>query len=295
MGAGFAGDNVSILVTTYNPCVEDLLENIKSYLHQAKYIIIVDNSDCIARQHEVGALAASYPSVIIKQLSRNLGIAAAQNIGMQAAKAMGSEFVIEMDQDSKLPVGYVNNLMHRHAELTEKGIKVGGIGPLAVRKDSDEVYDGLTRSGDVIEVEYTLSSGFLMRFDAIDAVGLKNEDLFIDFVDWEWCWRSRERGYRIFIDTTLEISHMLGDGHKRILGQSIGMPSPIRHYYQFRNFIYLLSKPFVPGRWKLKYSVIMLAKLCLIPLCFDRKMKRLSFAVAGIKDAIRGAWGKIGE
>jgi len=272
-----------------------LLENIKSYLHQAKYIIIVDNSDCIARQHEVGTLAASYPSIIIKQLSQNLGIAAAQNIGMQAAKAMGSEFVIEMDQDSKLPVDYVNNLMHRHAELTEKGIKVGGIGPLAVRKDSDEVYDGLTRSGDVIEVEYTLSSGFLMRFDAIDAVGLKNEDLFIDFVDWEWCWRSRERGYRIFIDTTLEISHMLGDGHKRILGQSIGMPSPIRHYYQFRNFIYLLGKPFVPGRWKFKYSVIMLAKLCLIPLCFDRKMKRLSFAVTGIKDAIRGAWGKIGE
>ncbi|WP_288439535.1 glycosyltransferase family 2 protein [uncultured Pseudomonas sp.] len=295
MGADFTSANVSILVTTYNPHVGELEENLKSYLNQAQCIILTDNSDDVVRQREVFALAAVYPTIVVKQLSRNLGIAAAQNIGLQEARARSSEFVVEMDQDSRLPPDYVSNLMRRFRELTDKGIKVGGIGPLAVRKDSDEVYDGLTRSGDVIEVEYTLSSGFLMRFDAIDAVGQKNEDLFIDFVDWEWCWRSRERGYRIFIDTTLEISHMLGDGHKKILGQSIGMPSPIRHYYQFRNFIYLLGKSFVPGKWKLKYSVIMLAKLCLIPLCFDRKMKRLSFAITGIKDAIRGAWGKIGE
>ncbi|GJB81353.1 MULTISPECIES: glycosyltransferase family 2 protein [Pseudomonas] len=295
MAADFAGANVSILVTTYNPCLVDLVGNIKSYLHQAKHIVLVDNSDDVARQHEVSALAVVYPNVVIKSLSRNLGIAAAQNIGLQEAKALGSEFVIEMDQDSKLPPDYVSKLMRRFSEITEKGIKVGGVGPLAVRKGSDEVYDGFTRSGGAIEVEYTLSSGFLMRFDAIDVVGPKNEDLFIDFVDWEWCWRSRERGYRIFIDTTLEISHMLGDGHKKILGQSIGMPSPIRHYYQFRNFIYLLGKSFVPVKWKLKYSAIMLAKLCLIPLVFDRKMKRLSYATTGIKDAIRGAWGKIGE
>ncbi|HDS1681674.1 TPA: glycosyltransferase family 2 protein [Pseudomonas putida] len=295
MADNLNGLNVSIILTTYNPDSIGLLENLRSYAGQVGAVIITDNSDSLEKQREVAQVANSFGNVQVNALLANAGIAVAQNRGMQTAKTLGSEFVIEMDQDSKLPPDYVSNLMRRFRELTDKGIKVGGIGPLAVRKDSDEVYDGLTRSGDVIEVEYTLSSGFLMRFDAIDAVGQKNEDLFIDFVDWEWCWRSRERGYRIFIDTTLEISHMLGDGHKKILGQSIGMPSPIRHYYQFRNFIYLLGKSFVPGKWKLKYSVIMLAKLCLIPLCFDRKMKRLSFAITGIKDAIRGAWGKIGE
>ncbi|WP_054886614.1 glycosyltransferase family 2 protein [Pseudomonas sp. NBRC 111130] len=295
MADNLDGLKVSIVLTTYNPDAGGLLENLRSYAEQVGAVVITDNSDLAEKQREVAQVASHFGNVQVNALLTNAGIAVAQNRGMQAAKALGSEFVIEMDQDSKLPAGYVSNLMRRFKELTDKGIKVGGIGPLAVRKDSDEVYDGLSRSGDVIEVEYTLSSGFLMRFDAIDAVGLKNEDLFIDFVDWEWCWRSRERGYRIFIDTTLEISHMLGDGHKKILGQSIGMPSPIRHYYQFRNFIYLLGKPFVPGKWKLKYSAIMLAKLCLIPLCFDRKVKRLSFAITGIKDAIRGAWGKIGE
>lgn len=295
MADGLDDLNVSVILTTYNPDARGLLENLQSYAGQVRTVVVTDNSDSAEKQREVAQVASHFGNVQVNALFTNAGIAVAQNRGMQAAKALGSEFVIEMDQDSRLPPGYVSNLIRRFKELAGEGIKVGGIGPLAVRKGSDEVYDGLTRSGNVIEVEYTLSSGFLMRFDAVDAVGLKNEDLFIDFVDWEWCWRSRERGYRIFIDTTLEISHMLGDGHKRILGQSIGMPSPIRHYYQFRNFIYLLGKPFVPGRWKLKYSVIMLAKLCLIPLCFDKKMKRLSFAVTGIKDAIRGAWGKIGE
>lgn len=289
------GLSVLIVLTTYNPEPNVLLENLQSYAGQVKFVVITDNSDSTSKRFEVLQVAGRFDNVVVNAMLTNAGIATAQNVGIQKAKDLGGDFVIEMDQDSMLPPGYVDDLVCRHSELTAKGVRVGGIGPLAVRKGSDEVYDGISRSGDVIEVEYTLSSGFLMRFDAIDAVGLKNEDLFIDFVDWEWCWRSRERGYRIFIDTTLEISHMLGDGHKRILGQSIGMPSPIRHYYQFRNFIYLLGKPFVPGRWKFKYSVIMLAKLCLIPLCFDRKMKRLSFAVTGIKDAIRGAWGKIGE
>lgn len=295
MTDGECNSNVSIVLTTYNPNAEGLIENLRSYCGQVGHVVITDNSDSLSKQAEVNQLASQFANVSVNPLFTNAGIAVAQNRGMQVAKSLGSEFVIEMDQDSKLPPRYVTSLMRRHAELTERGIKVGGIGPLAVKKDSDEVYDGLTRSGGVIEVEYTLSSGFLMRFDAIESVGPKNEDLFIDFVDWEWCWRSREVGYRVFIDTTLEISHMLGDGHKRFLGQSIGMPSPIRHYYQFRNFIYLLGEACVPFKWKLKYSAIMLAKLGLIPLIFDQKMKRLSYSITGIKDAIRGSWGKIGE
>ncbi|MGE6821318.1 glycosyltransferase family 2 protein [Pseudomonas soli] len=289
------GSKVSIILTTYNPNVSELRENLRSYSGQVDYVVLTDNSDCSERQADVARLCAEFTNVSVNPLLTNAGIAVAQNRGMTQAQSLGSEFVIEMDQDSRLPQGYVDKLMTRFAELDQKGIKVGGIGPLAVRKDSDEVYDGLSRAEGVIEVEYTLSSGFLMRFDAIEAVGPKNEDLFIDFVDWEWCWRSRRQGYRVFVDTTLEISHMLGDGHKKLLGLNIGMPSPIRHYYQFRNFIYLLGKPFVPFKWKVKYSAIMLAKLCLIPFIFDRKAKRLRYALLGIKDAMRGAWGKIGE
>ena len=295
MHTNLADANVAILVTTYNANIADLVGNIDSYLSQVKYVIVVDNSEDAMCRRNILSLMDRFPNILVKQLSRNVGIAAAQNIGFLEATALGSEFVVEMDQDSKLPEGYISSLLLQYVKLSQKGIQVGGLGPLAVSKDSDEVYDGLARSGNVIEVEYTLSSGFLMHVDAIAAVGPKNEKLFIDFVDWEWCWRSRSLGYRIFIDATLEISHMLGDGHKKILGLSIGMPSPIRHYYQFRNFIYLLGQRVVPLKWKLKYSVITLAKLVLIPLVFDRRIKRLGYALKGIKDALRGVYGKIGE
>lgn len=286
---------VAVVVTVYNPAVADLLGNIGSYLGQVDHVVVTDNSDDPALQQQIAQQLADYPSVVLNQLLRNVGIAAAQNIGLERARQLGCEFVIEMDQDSRLPADYVPRVVRQHARLTEQGLKVGGIGPLAVRKDSDEVYDGLSRTGEVIDVEYTLSSGFLVQISVADIVGPKNEQLFIDFVDWEWCWRSRACGYRIFIDTTLEISHMLGDGHLRLFGLNIGMPAPIRHYYQFRNFIYLLGQRVVPLKWKLKYGVITLAKLVLIPLVFDRKIKRLGYAFKGIKDALLGVYGKIGE
>lgn len=295
MGINMVGSKTSIVLTTYNPKIESLRENLDSYSTQVEHVIVTDNSDCSVHQADVARLCGEFTNVVLSQLRTNAGIAVAQNRGVARARELGSDFVIEMDQDSCLPQGYVSKLMSRFVELEERGLRVGGIGPLAVRHGSDEVYHGLSRAKGAIEVQYTLSSGFLMRFDAINAVGPKNEDLFIDFVDWEWCWRSRERGYRIFIDTTLEISHMLGDGHKKILGLSIGMPSPIRHYYQFRNFLYLLTRPVAPPKWKAKYSVIMLAKLCLMPFIFDRKVKRLKYAFKGIKDALYGNWGKIAE
>jgi rhamnosyltransferase len=38
-----------------------------------------------------------------------------------------------------------------------------------------------------------LSSGFFYSREVIEKIGLKNEDLFIDLVDWEWCWRARSK------------------------------------------------------------------------------------------------------
>jgi len=38
-----------------------------------------------------------------------------------------------------------------------------------------------------------------------------NEDLFIDWVDFEWCWRARKKGYKIIGNANVVITHQLGD------------------------------------------------------------------------------------
>ncbi|QKJ36926.1 glycosyltransferase family 2 protein [Pseudomonas sp. MPDS] len=284
---------VAVILTVYNPEVNELAANLHSYSGQVDLVVLTDNSDVTLVQQQVNELSEKFSNVYLNQLAENMGIAKAQNLGVEVARKLGCTFFIEMDQDTKLPENYVRSLLQRFDQLDEGRKIVGGIGPVALKKDTNDVYHGRKRAAGCTTVEYTLSSGFLIPLYAFERVGRKNEDLFIDFVDWEWCWRSRAAGLNVFIDTSLEIAHMLGDGHKNFLGFQIGVPSPIRHYYQYRNFLYLFGKRYVPWRWKLKYSLIMTLKIFVFFLIFDQKRRRLGFVFKGIKDGILRKVGKL--
>lgn len=233
-----------------------------------------------------------YNNLHIITQGNNYGIAYAQNIGIKYGIEKKCNFFIEMDQDTTLPCGYVENIYKAYQELISKGYKVGGIGPLAISKKNYAIYNDVKGVGDIIEVEKTLSSGFFYSREVIEKIGLKNEDLFIDLVDWEWCWRARSKGYKIFIDKRLTIMHMLGRGHKNFLFFKIGVPDPIRHYYQYRNSIILSRLNYVPVKWKLSRFIIHIFKLVFF-LFYDQRLIRLKYAIKGIKDGLFNKTGKL--
>ena len=45
---------------------------------------------------------------------------------------------------------------------------------------------------------------------------------------------------------------MIGNGHKKILFWEIGVPAPIRHYYQYRNSLDLMKIDYLSLNWKIK-------------------------------------------
>lgn len=284
-------NGVSIVVVTYNPDLVEFKVNLDSYIFQVSKIFIVDNSTDEERRQALAMLVVSDPRIELLQQTGNVGIARAQNIGISRAIADGFEFVLEMDQDSSLPSDYVSSIVVSYRDLHSEGARVAGVGPLAVSISTDHIYDGLSRGRGRIAVDYTLSSGFLIATEVLKSVGLKREELFIDFVDWDWCWRATQKGYRSFVDSKLEINHMLGDGHIRVLYWWVGKPNPIRHYYQYRNFIFLLRQTYVPTKWKIKYSLIFLMKVVIYLAFFDQKKVRLGYILRGLRDACRGKMG----
>ncbi len=69
------------------------------------------------------------------------------------------------------------------------------------------------------------------------------DSLFIDAVDSEYCWRIRHNGFLVIKNNDALLAHKLGDGKKKILGfLYVGVPSPIRHYYQVRNTLLLFEE-----------------------------------------------------
>src|SRR5690606_13232277 len=126
--------------------------------------------------------------------------------------------------------------------LTRMGYQVGLVGA----QDFDKVTGAVSQprvskgqpvaSTNYLIVSEILSSGSLIPKATYEAVGGMDDGLFIDAVDFEYCWRLRSYGYVIFKQPDALLGHRLGDGKQKILGLvSVGLPAPFRHYYAFRN------------------------------------------------------------
>ena len=59
-----------------------------------------------------------------------------------------------------------------------------------------------------------------------------------------------------FVTKEVKMAHRLGEDRYHFLGKSIGIPSPIRHYYQFRNTLIMFNRSYVPLSFKIKYLLI---------------------------------------
>jgi rhamnosyltransferase len=288
-------NSVCAIIVTYNPNIEELNENMQSVVHQVGGICIVDNSTDAALQERLSTFQ-DIESVHVITNKGNYGIAFAQNIGMKWALDNGYEAFFLLDQDSKLMEDTVFKLVNDYNSLVKQDKKIACIGPLAFDRDKseDDVYHNYGSNTDrIIKVQQTLSSGSLIPKNAFIEIGGMEEDLFIDIVDYEWCWRAEEMGYSTFVTNDVKMAHRLGEDRYHFLGKSIGVPSPIRHYYQFRNTLEMFKRSYVPLNFKIKYIVILLFKFFFFSLFVKPRAVRFRLMLKGTMDALRGVKGNI--
>lgn len=288
-------NNVCAILVTYNPKIEELKENMESVINQVGGICIVDNSTDGDLQRKVLAFQ-DVDTIHVISNKGNLGIAFAQNIGMDWALKKGYEAFFLLDQDSKLIDETVSKLVRDYNFLVSQNKKIACIGPLAFDRDKTEedVYNNYGNGDDrIIKVQQTLSSGSLIPKNSFVQIGGMEEDLFIDLVDYEWCWRAEKMGYFSFVTKEVKMAHRLGEDRYHFLGKSIGVPSPIRHYYQFRNTIIMFKRSYAPLNFKLKYLLILPFKVFFFTFFVNPRLTRLRMITKGIIDAFKGVKGNI--
>lgn len=281
--------DVCYLIVTYNPSLFELESILKRLLIGDSMIYIIDNSTSLSTQDSILNLESD--KIKVKIMKSNIGIAAGQNVGMKQIFKQDYKGVLLLDQDSHFTHEMLKKICDTY-NLISKIEKVGCIGPLAydVDKGESELYNfSSLRSVDteIIEVEKTLSSGSLITREAYDQVGEMDAKLFIDLVDWEWCWRSRSKGFKIYINKNILMPHKLGEGRKRVfLNIKVGQPAPIRHYYQFRNYLILIRRKYIPISFKSRYFLLYLLKFFYYAVFLKPRLKRIKYMVNGIKDGI---------
>lgn len=291
-------NKVGCVLITYNPDSEVLLSCIDSVVANGARCVIVDNASSNVENFK--DRFSEKAELIV--LDDNLGIAAAQNVGISyCIEHFESDFILLSDQDSIFPLGYVDQMVTFYTELHSNDI--AAVAPTffdRTRSEKQPIVQLSPFSRKVVPTSgknfasHVISSGMLIPTQSFNTVGVKNEALFIDWVDMEWCWRANFKyNLKVYVNGDVEMDHKLGDSYKSVFGKKVVLRSSFRHYFMIRNAIYLaLRASYLPVPLRLELFVKSFVWACLFPLLSSKKINEIATVVKAIKDGLTGRLGR---
>jgi rhamnosyltransferase len=231
-------------------------------------IIVVNNGSTDAT---LGVLSGSYPHVSVLDLPANVGAGGGYAAGLAyAAIEKKHDWVWLLDHDSVPSDDGLESLLRGLDLAGGTGESIGILAPVPVHPETHLSYPGwLWRNGWVRPsaealcqptclVDAVISSGSLIRREAVEKAGLPRTDFFIDFVDFEYCFRLRRLGYEVAMVRDSQMTHAIGVPRTvfKILGYSKAWASnaPWREYYGSRNETITIWNYFPD--WRSKFSVL---------------------------------------
>ncbi len=198
-----------------------LLRQFRALLAQTRpldEIIVVDNG---STDGSLELLQQQSPAPTVLAQTENLGIGAALSVGLKHALEKGHDWIWLFDHDSQPAPDALEKLLDASRQLTPTD-DIGILSCLPVNRETGTEYHGLmwrnrlcpipgsvTAAGDYF-ADSVVSSGSLVRAEAVRKAGFPRADFFIDYVDHEFNLRLRRHGYRIAVIRQSVLSHRIG-------------------------------------------------------------------------------------
>lgn len=269
-------DRICVVIVFFNPTVLHIQQANK--LAERYKVVVVDNSTTRLK----GIFDFCYLPLL-----ENKGIAYAQNEGIRYAFSQNAEYLVFLDQDSRVEDNYPSSMLAEYHRIKSIDSEVSMVGPTIVdEKTNVNYFNNDSMTNDCVKVNSIISSGLIIDSFSIRSIGMLDDYMFIDYVDFEWCWRAIYKGYNCYKTSKVKLYHSIGSNYYHKYGFTMYVSAPIRYYYQYRNFLYLLHKKYVPMSWKFKGLIRKTIDILLLPFFVRERIKTLSFIFQGIKDGI---------
>ena len=222
---------ISIIIVNWNVkdvlknCVESIKRNVSGLLYE---VIIVDNN---SRDGSVEMIEEEYPEVILIKNRQNLGYGRANNQGIRKAKG---KYVLILNPDTVVLPGAVEEMYN----FLEENPSVAACGPSAL-DHKNQLFIPMIHDPTLWELfgkdtflrkffprlcspRYPIPkerrkvarlSGccFLSRKEALKAVGLFDERIFLFFEEADLFYRLRRQGWAIYYLPEISIVHLHGE------------------------------------------------------------------------------------
>lgn len=265
-------------IVLYNPNINRLKLSIFELAKVVDMICLVDNGSF--NIDEVSTLANEKINII--KNDNNLGIAKALNQLFNYALNNKASYLLTLDQDSIFSEMALNELL-KYTNIENTAILCPIINDL--NKNNK-----IKRNNDYKEVNRCITSGTLMNLKLCQKIGYFDEKMFIDYVDFDYCKRVKNKKMRIIQVNNSIIDHEIGKRSKRRFLFFQVYPtnhSPIRIYYYSRNIKYYCKKfkSEMTIKEKVKEYIYLMWKLLSVILYEKSKCQKISYFFKGIKDS----------
>lgn len=250
---------VVVVVLTWNG-LDDLTTCLDSFscVDYPNYeVVVVDNG---SEDDTCAVVRQRWPWVTLLETGSNLGYVGGNNVGMRHGLEHGADYVFILNNDTKMTPDVLSQLVH----LMEGDPRIGiagaknllmadptytwgkyGIltwGPMlasVVGRDQPDTPDASPK-----DVDWVIGNGCLMKCEALERVGLFDEEFFQVHEDIDWSTRARALGYRVvYVDTAAIL-------HKGASSADITKPVSFSYgYFLGRNPILFARKHATPAQW----------------------------------------------
>jgi rhamnosyltransferase len=298
---------VCAIVVCYHPSKTELVRLVEALEKQTLSIFVINNGGI---PEQVLKKIIHLPKVDVVDMGGNLGIAAALNRGFSEAEKYGFDFCVTFDQDSQPSSDHVPMLISAwHRLNSESGgrSKLGAMGASFFDSRNGRFdYPFFRARGLSVQRIYASSNEILPPVDALITSGMLvpvqlwkefhfDDDLFIDYVDTEWCFRTKHAGFQHHGSFEVKMRHELSDDKPIIIfGMIILRYSALRRYYYFRNGVYLATRNYVPMIFRIRLISGMLIRMITSPIIDPHPTQSLKYIFLGLRDAVFRRFGRLG-
>ena len=263
---------ISGVVIWYNPDLK-CVDNIKTYIQCLDKLYIIDNSE-----NNNEKLLEKSCSEKIEYIPNyfNYGIAKALNIGCKLALSENFTWILTMDQDSIFPTGELEKMISLVKKNIDKKIAIFSPVHKIIQPKGDKIV--------YYEKNRVMTSGNLLNLNIYCKIGGFLDELFIDEVDHEMCYKILKHNFKIKQFEDIKLIHFIGNTEvKYIFDKEICVYNhkPIRKYYIIRNKLYI--KRLYPEYTK-DYLNQIVKEFLKVILFEKEKYKKFKYMIKGIKD-----------
>ncbi len=232
----------------------------------------------------------------------NLGFSGGNNLGIKWALERDFDFVLLLNNDTEVNPDFLTLMLGEFALNPKLGVVQSMIvfmdEPNKIWSAGGKWIPSLGRAitlGDRVllkdyvvqkkPLDWATGCCLLITRQALEQVGMLNEQYFAYFEDVEWSLRCRDKGYEIALAEKATIYHVAGGSSKKEHAE--GMLSPRVFYFHVRNQFFLVRQQ-VKGLWKIAAITYHLLRFSAWAVYFTGRFrfKKLKSVLRGIIEGL---------